>query len=863
MRRSVRCVLILALCLALSLSGALVRSSAVRAAGTDTWTAVYTGLHSTVQALAIDPLTPAILYAGTSGGVFRSTNSGTMSADQTVTGVFQADALPDLTVDTLYFLPVQPTPGGSVTLYFTIHNQGAAPVTADYVMSLYGDGVLWETGTNDDRLTSGASQGWHWPITWPSDTASHTFMVVLDPGNVITESNESNNSASISASASGTAPSITVTSPTDGTVWSVGETRSITWTVSGSPSGIAYFLLGYNVDGGSNYPPLDNVSTAPSTATSYNWIIPNAPSSQCSIVVLAMDSYDNPMFGGFSSGLFTISSAAYTLTTTASPAGAGSIGRSPNAASYAAGTVVTLTANANPGYHFVNWSGNLTGTTNPTTITMSTNRSVTAVFQADPLPDLTVDTLYFEPAQPTPGGSVTFNFTIRNQGAAPVIANYDSETFIDGVRRSGHTDTDGLAAGASENWQSTVTWPSDTASHTFMVVLDPAGVIAESNEANNSASLSASAALMSGALTDSAKVLTLNYFNPVPVPPTAGTPVALASQYIYKMGDVIHGTVTFGSVVAGQLYTVQLKNMNGTVVDTVNGYQVAGLTTYPIQIGTANVSFDGPYDVVVGDANESISLPVGKHVFIQYNLTWMTNTIGTSGTSTIQGWVTRANGQTVLSAVTVGIAYPDNTLAASYVVAAQSSEQFSLTFPVNPAIQIGSYRVFIRDGYAPATIPDNDAMIYRMLSNGPDADSNTLVLLASWNLVSVSVPLPVSSIPGLQAVYGYHDGWSAPPTLLLGGGYWVQVQNAVTVLLSGTPLTAPVSITYQAGWQLLGNPFDVPVPISSITNHGLITTCYSYGSSWGILNPATDSLQPGKGYWIYLSSPTTLTLTHP
>jgi hypothetical protein len=112
-------------------------------------------------------------------------------------------------------------------------------------------------------------------------------------------------------------------------------------------------------------------------------------------------------------------------------------------------------------------------------------------------------------------------------------------------------------------------------------------------------------------------------------------------------------------------------------------------------------------------------------------------------------------------------------------------------------------------------------------------------------------------------VYGYHDAWSVPTALVPGDGYWVQVENAVTVPLPGTPATAPVPITYQAGWQLLGNPFDVPLPISSITNHELITTCYSYGPAWGIFNPATDSLQPGKGYWIQLSDPTILTLTHP
>jgi uncharacterized repeat protein (TIGR02543 family) len=293
------------------------------------------------------------------------------------------DASPDLTVDTLYFEPPQLTSGGSVRLYFTIRNQGLAPVTADCLNYTYIDGVKHATGNDTTRLASGAWQEWYCDMTWPSDSATHTLMVVADPTGVITESNESNNSASLSASASGTAPSITVASPTDGTVWSVGETRSITWTVSGNTSGIAYFVLGYSVDGGLHYDLLDNVSTAPSTATSYSWIIPNTPSSQCIILVVAADSDDNPVCGDFSSGLFTISttpSTMYTLTTTASPPAGGSIMRSSDAASYASGTVVTLTASPAIGYTFTGWSGDLTGTTNPTTITMDGNKTVTATF---------------------------------------------------------------------------------------------------------------------------------------------------------------------------------------------------------------------------------------------------------------------------------------------------------------------------------------------------------------------------------------------------------------------------------------------------------------------------------------------------
>ena len=46
--------------------------------GGGSWSAVNTGLNATgVPGLAIDPVTPATIYAGTSGGgVFKSTNGG-------------------------------------------------------------------------------------------------------------------------------------------------------------------------------------------------------------------------------------------------------------------------------------------------------------------------------------------------------------------------------------------------------------------------------------------------------------------------------------------------------------------------------------------------------------------------------------------------------------------------------------------------------------------------------------------------------------------------------------------------------------------------------------------------------------------
>jgi hypothetical protein len=50
------------------------------------------------------------------------------------------------------------------------------------------------------------------------------------------------------------------------------------------------------------------------------------------------------------------------------------------ATSFPAGTVVEMTASPNTNYSFSSWSGDLTGTTNPTTVTMNANKTVTANF---------------------------------------------------------------------------------------------------------------------------------------------------------------------------------------------------------------------------------------------------------------------------------------------------------------------------------------------------------------------------------------------------------------------------------------------------------------------------------------------------
>jgi hypothetical protein len=83
--------------------------------------------------------------------------------------------------------------------------------------------------------------------------------------------------------------------------------------------------------------------------------------------------------GGATGGGGGGTSATYKITTATN--GRGSITASPAAASYAAGTVVTLTATPVAGQPWVGWSGACTGTATTCTLTMNANYSVTANFR--------------------------------------------------------------------------------------------------------------------------------------------------------------------------------------------------------------------------------------------------------------------------------------------------------------------------------------------------------------------------------------------------------------------------------------------------------------------------------------------------
>jgi uncharacterized repeat protein (TIGR02543 family) len=71
---------------------------------------------------------------------------------------------------------------------------------------------------------------------------------------------------------------------------------------------------------------------------------------------------------------------AQSFTLSVSTSGSGTLDLSPPGGTYEAGTPVTLTATPAPGFEFAGWSGDLSGAANPATITMDSDKAVSAHF---------------------------------------------------------------------------------------------------------------------------------------------------------------------------------------------------------------------------------------------------------------------------------------------------------------------------------------------------------------------------------------------------------------------------------------------------------------------------------------------------
>jgi len=145
--------------------------------------------------------------------------------------------------------------------------------------------------------------------------------------------------------------------------------------------------------------------------------------------------------------------------------GQGSV--SPSGGMYNEGTAVTLTVTPTAGWQFDHWQGDLTGSTNPASITMNADKTITAVFTQIPIP-------------PPPVSQCTLTVSVEGQGSvSPAGGVYDDGTAV--------TLIPAPAAGWHfDHWKGGLTGSADPASITMTADMTITAVFVQ-NAPNQSA----------------------------------------------------------------------------------------------------------------------------------------------------------------------------------------------------------------------------------------------------------------------------------------------------------------------------------------------------------------------------------------
>jgi len=163
--------------------------------------------------------------------------------------------------------------------------------------------------------------------------------------------------------------------------------------------------------------------------------------------------------------------------------------------------------------------------------------------------------------------------------------------------------------------------------------------------------------------------------------------------------------------------------------------------------------------------------------------------------------------------------------------------------------------------------------------------SYDILLYSGWNLISLPL-IPQSqsiedvlagiSVDGVAAYDGATQAWylyspgvpSDLTEMTHGKGYWVKVTSPCTLTIEGTVPGLPYDRPLFAGWNLIGLPL-IPEPqsiedvLAGISVDG-VAAYDGATQTWYLYSPGAPSdlteMTHGKGYWVKLTDPCTLTI---
>ena len=331
---------------------------------------------------------------------------------------------------------------------------------------------------------------------------------------------------------------------------------------------------------------------------------------------------------------------------------------------------------------------------------------------------------------------------------------------------------------------------------------------------------------------------------------------------------------------------------------------------YPLAVSSATYGADF-HDVLTGSnlfyqagAGYDDATGLGSFLGAPLLAALSVNANAGTGTATISGTVTdsSAPAQPVVGAVVTASVSSSGTIAATATT--DASGAYTLTVPSGLALKLTVNTTAIT---APlmetftGTVLSLDALTAGATVTEPFVLTPAVTYAAGLQMISA--PYDYTGVASFASVFGltaaqasvsprlvqyapllnsYLFYPTAPAdTLRLGQGYWIRFPSANYLHIAGNPApaTQPFSISLQPGWNQIGDPFPAAAPLSAITVSGaggsgplastpavVQATLYSYDTTtnaYAALNPATDSLTPYVGYWIYAVQSCTLSVPVP
>jgi beta propeller repeat protein len=373
------------------------------------------------------------------------------------------DDAPDLVVEGISCIPMDPKPGENVRLEARIKNVGTAPTPAGVIHGVLfridaGTGSYrgvwsdyWSASLAPGQAVTLTANGGFSGATWMATAGSHTIRAVVDDIDRILEGDEKNN---------GLSENLVVDGSGAGTSGADLVVTDIRWSPAGPGVGDAVTF----------------------SATVKNQGSEATPDAVTHGVLFRIDAGTGSYRGVWSDS------------STASIAPGASVTLTANGGS--AGATWTATAGSHTVQAIVDDVNRIAETSDG-----NNARTETLTVGSTPppppagSPDLVVTDIAWTPASPGAGDAVTFSATVKNQGgvATPSGVVHGLLFRIDGGASPGvwsDSHTASIAPGASVTLTATggsagATWTATAGSHTVQAVVDDVNRIAESNEGNN------------------------------------------------------------------------------------------------------------------------------------------------------------------------------------------------------------------------------------------------------------------------------------------------------------------------------------------------------------------------------------------